>query len=186
LEDEKIMATKKKPAKSTKGTTKTAYTLTADKAYRVAKIYKSTKTASVDAMPSEYVRADIEFIGVQHAGASYEARVFVNNPNANAETQLIQGNGYAGSFYVFGHGGCFGDAGHCDIHPHRDEFDPRRSHPLEPIKKFVIATDVIKAAATGGSSINITVVPVVTSWTEQVEDIQDCLQFDHINLVTYY
>jgi hypothetical protein len=180
------MATKKKAAKATKADTKTAYTLTSDKAYRVGKIYKSAKAASLDALPSEYVRADIEFIGVQHAGASFEARVFVNNPTANAETQPIQGNGYAGSFYVFGHGGCFGDAGHCDIHPHRDEFDPRRSHPLEPIKKVVVATDVIKAAATGSNAINVTVVTVVTSWSEQVEDTQDVLQYDHINLVTYY
>jgi tyrosinase len=180
------MATKKTAAKTSKGTTKKSYTLTPDKAYRVARIHKSAKTASVDALPSEYVRADIEFIGVDHSGASFEARVFVNNPNASAETQLIMGNGYAGSFYVFGHGGCFGDVGHCDIHPHRDEFDPRRSHPLEPIKKVVVATDVIKAASAGASTINITVVPVVTSWTEQVDDTQDVLHFDHINLVTYY
>jgi len=175
----------KKAKKATKATKKTVQATTADNAYRVAKIYKSPKTVGVETLPSEYVRADLEFIGVEHAGASYEARVYVNNPSADANTQPTAGNGYAGSFYVFGHGGCFGDAGHCDIHAPRDQFDPRRSHPLEPIKKIVDATDVIKSAASTGSSINVTVVPVVTSWTELV-DTDDVLKFDHINLVTYY
>lgn len=181
------MATKKKARKSAKGAAKAASATTSDLGYRIGKVYKSSKTVGVEALPSEYVRADIEFIGVEHGGASYEARVYVNNPSANATTQPIEANGYAGSFYVFGHGGCFGDAGHCDIHQHhREAFDPRRSHPLEPMKKIVTATDVIRAAAARGGSINVTVVPVVTSWTELVEDTQDVLKFDHINLVTYY
>ena len=180
------MATKKKAGKSAATrVAKTAQATTSDNAYRVAKTQKSSKTVDVETLPSEYVRADLEFIGVEHAGASYEARVFVNNPKADADTQPTEGNGYAGSFYVFGHGGCFGDAGHCDIHPQRDHFDPRRSHPLEPMKKVVVATEVIKAAAATGSSINVTVVPVVTSWTDQVETT-DVLKYDHINLVTYY
>lgn len=180
------MATKKKATKSTKSGSKAAYTTTPE-GYRVSKVYKSTKTATVETLPNEYVRADIEFIGVEHAGASYEARVYVNNESANATTQPTEANGYAGSFYVFGHGGCFGDAGHCEVHQHPCEpFDPRRSHPLEPIKKVVIATDAIRAAATRGGSIHVTVVPVVTSWTDQVDDTQDVLKFDHINLVTYY
>jgi len=180
------MATKKKATKSTKGAAKTTY-VTTPEGYRVGKIHKSSKSVGVDQLPSEYERADLEFIGVDHAGASYEARVFVNNPNATAATEPIQTNGYAGSFYVFGHGGCFGDAGHCDVHAHHhDAFDPRRSHPLEPMKKVVVATDTIRAAATRGSSINVTVVPIVTSWSERVEDTHDVLHFDHINLVTYY
>ena len=29
---------------------------------------------------------------------------------------------YAGSFYIFGHGGCFGDVGHCDVPTSRDSW----------------------------------------------------------------
>jgi tyrosinase len=178
------MATKTKARKSAKGPTATART--EDKNYRAAKIYKSAKTVALAGLPAEYVRADVEFIGVEHAGASYEARVYVNNPTADINTEPTEGNGYAGSFYVFGHGGCFGDPGHCDVpQTKRDDFDPRRSHPLEPIKKVVVATEAIKAAAMTGSSLNVTVVPVVTSWTEKV-DTDDVLKFDHINLVTYF
>jgi hypothetical protein len=177
------MATKTKARKSAKGPATTART--EDRSYRAAKIYKSATTLALKELPAEYVRADLEFIGVQHAGASYEARVYVNNPKADVNTEPTEGSGYAGSFYVFGHGGCFGDAGHCDVHQtQRDAFDPRRSHPLEPMKKIVVATEAIKAAAMTGSSLNVTVVPVVTSWTEKV-DTDDVLKFDHINLVTY-
>ena len=179
------MATKKKATKSKKGA-KITY-VTTPEGYRVGKVHKSSKSVAVDTLPSKYERADLEFIGVEHAGASYEARVYVNNPHADAATQPIEANGYAGSFYVFGHGGCFGDVGHCDVHAHhREAFDPRRSHPLEPMKKVVVATNTIRSAAARGSSINVTVVPIVTSWSDRVEDTHDVLKFDHINLVTYY
>jgi tyrosinase len=183
LEDE-IMATKTKARKSAKGPVATVRS--EDTNYRAAKIYRSPKAVPLQELPAEYVRADLEFIGVEHAGASYEARVYVNNPTADVNTEPNEGNGYAGSFYVFGHGGCFGDPGHCDVHERpRDAFDPRRSHPLEPMKKVVVATEAIKAAAMTGSPLKVTVVPVVTSWSEKVET-DDVLKFDHINLVTYF
>ena len=56
----------------------------------------------------ELSRADLVFYGVDHAGPSYEARVFINNPKADAETERVDEQGYAGSFAVFGHNGCFG------------------------------------------------------------------------------
>src|SRR6266480_3079079 len=101
------MATKAKATtkKSTKSAAKAS--VTADNLYRTSKIYKSVKKVSVDQLPPEYVRADLEFIGVDHSGASYEGRVYLNNANADANTQPTEMNGYAGSFYIFGHGGCF-------------------------------------------------------------------------------
>ena len=180
------MATKAKATskKSTKRAAKAAVVTTADNLYRVSKIHKSAKTVSVDQLPPQFGRADLEFIGLDHSGASYEGRVYVNNAHADANTQPTQTNGYAGSFYIFGHGGCFGDVGHCDVQPQQDDFDPRPSHPLEPIKKVVVATDAIKTAAAGNSQISVTVVPVITSWTEKCE-LTDVCKFDHINLITY-
>src|SRR5262249_49593783 len=152
--------------------------------YRVAKVYKSPKKFSVARIPPRFSRADLEFIGVDHSGASYEARVFVNNPKANARTEATQTNGYAGSFYIFGHGGCFRHVGHCDIHKEPDPFDPRPSHPLAPLKKVVIATDAIKRAMQQKADMSLTVVPIVMSWTEKSE-LDDVLKFDHVNLITY-
>ena len=175
-----------KKAKASKKSSKGAASLpaTPDNLYRVSKIYKAPKTIDYKRLPSDFARADLEFIGVDHSGASYEGRVYVNNPNADGNTQATATNGYAGSFYIFGHGGCFGDLGHCDVHPRTDPFDPRPSHPLEPIKKVVVATEAIKTAAAAGKGVHVTVVPIVMSYSQNTE-ISDVCKFDHINLVTY-
>src|ERR687894_86961 len=75
-------------------------------------------------------RIDLEIYGLDHGGASYEGRVYVNNRDANQDTPKKEENGYVGSFNVFAHGGCFGDLGHCDIMPDRRVYDLRPSHPL--------------------------------------------------------
>jgi len=179
------MATKRKARKHAKSAARVAgAATTADKLYRTSAVYKSPRKISVANLPSSYARADLEFIGVDHSGASYEARVYLNNPSADADTQAVEANGYAGSYYIFGHGGCFGDIGHCELNQTRDEFDPRPSSPLEPIKKVVIATDALKKATAQSSEITVTVVPIIMSWTEKTE-MTDIMKFDHINLVTY-
>lgn len=152
--------------------------------YVPARVYRSTIPLPVANLPAEFSRADIEFIGVDHSGASFEARVFVNNPNADINTPPTEAAGFAGCFSVFGHGGCFGDIGHCDLPERRDNFDPRPSHPLMPMKKIVVATTAIKNALAQSADINVTVVPVIKSWTEKTE-FNDVLKFDHINLITY-
>ena len=179
----KSKATKKKPAKAPVAAA-ASIVKDGEFEYRVAKAYKAPKKIAADQIPPHFSRADIEFIGVDHSGASYEARVFVNNPKADARTETTETNGYAGSFYIFGHGGCFGDVGHCDIQRTPDPFDPRPSHPLAPVKKVVIATDAIKTAAEQRADITLTVVPIVMSWTDKCE-LDDVLKFDHINVVTY-
>lgn len=179
------MATKAKARKHAKSAARVAgAATTADKLYRTSAVYKSPRKISVANLPSSYARADLEFIGVDHSGASYEARVYLNNPSADADTQAVEANGYAGSYYIFGHGGCFGDIGHCELNQPRDEFDPRPSSPLEPIKKVVVATDALKKATAESSEISVTVVPIIMSWTEKTE-MTDIMKFDHINLVTY-
>ena len=152
--------------------------------YATASVYQGPRKISKSQLPPDFSRADLEFIGIDHSGASYEARVFVNNPKANANTAPTAANGYAGSYNIFGHGGCFGDVGHCDIQKAQDSFDPRPSHPLEPIRKVVIATDAIKQAIAQSGEISITVVPIIKGWTEKTE-LKDVMKFDHINLVTY-
>ena len=57
-----------------------------------------------------FTRADIEFEGLDHSSASYEGRVFINKPDADAGTPLND-PAYAGSYFIFGHGGCLGDVG---------------------------------------------------------------------------
>src|SRR5215469_7630100 len=119
----------------------------------------------------EYYRADIEFHGVDHSGASYEGRVFLNKPDANENTPLDEKNNYAGSYHIFGHGGCFGDVGHCDIKERR-AYDSRPQHPLTPALKKVIATNAIKKILKTNNTITVTVVPIIAKGG-RMSNVQD-------------
>jgi hypothetical protein len=80
-----------------------------------------------------FTRADLVFSGVDHSETSYEVRVFLNNPTADASTPRTAEHSYAGRFVVFGHGGCFGDEGHCEVPSQpRASTDLRLAHPLTP------------------------------------------------------
>ncbi len=149
----------------------------------VSNIYRSQPIA-VDSLDREFTRADIQFHGLDHSGASFEGRVFLNNANANGTTSTTPANGYAGSFHIFGHGGCFGDEGHCDVRPRRT-YDPRPAHHLTPALKTVIATEAVTAALGGNSpALTVTVVPVVTSLTEKTT-ADNVLSFETVRIVTY-
>jgi hypothetical protein len=139
----------------------------------------------VGGLAREFARADIEFHELDHAGPSYEGRVFINNPGANEATERLGEDGYAGSFHVFGHGGCFGDPGHCDI-VERGPFDPRPAHPLTPALKIVTATEALRGAlGAGAQELTITVVPVIFSTTPKAGRPDDVLKFTHAQIVTY-
>lgn len=140
---------------------------------------------STEGLDSEYSRADIEFHGVDHSGASYEGRVYLNNPEAGEDTGTDPESGYAGAFYVFGHGSCLGDIGHCDVNRRR-EGDPRGEHPLKPLDKLVVATKAVKRAQAQGGDVTVTVVPVVEPVIlEEPPSYDDVLKYERVRIVTY-
>lgn len=139
---------------------------------------------SLEDLGADFARADIEFEGLDHSGSSYEGRVFVNNPDADAATQRTADNGYAGSYYIFGHGGCFGDEGHCEVAP-RSPYDPRPPHALWPTRKVVIATDAIRRAVDAGPTMTVTVVPIVTATNEKVPEDELLPRFEMLSVVAY-
>jgi hypothetical protein len=149
----------------------------------------ATWTSKPIAVPArEFLRADLIFNAVDHAGPSYEARVFVNNAKADEETPLDVSAGYAGSFHIFGHGGCFGEAGHCDVPVEPlHAFDRRPPHPLTPHRKTVIATEAIKEALAAGAKADITV--SVVAIPREAPGLQapnaDPLKFERLTLATY-
>jgi hypothetical protein len=139
---------------------------------------------------ADFVRAELQFHGVDHSGLSYEARIFLNRPDADAETQRSdEAAGYAGSFHIFGHGGCFGDVGHCDVPSEpRSAQDLRLTHPLTPDTKVVIITEALKRLrAEGAASVTVTVVAHVYDPGELPvgRDLAEPLLFDNVRLVTY-
>jgi len=129
---------------------------------------------------AEGVRADLVFYGVDHSGASYEARIFLNAPDATADTPRDDPH-YAGSFCIFGHGGCFGDVGHCDVPEDEDPFDLRPPHQLIPAAKTVIVTEAFaRVVAPEDETMTVTVVAGVPGASKH-----DVLQFDTVRLLTY-
>jgi hypothetical protein len=132
---------------------------------------------------ANFERADLIFYGVDHSQASYEARIYINAFDADASSGRDH-PAYAGSFHIFGHGGCFGDVGHCDLPTGpADPFDLRGPHQLTPATKDVIVTDALKrivAQAEDKSSVTITVVVVAAG-----EPTNEYLQFDELRLIAY-
>jgi tyrosinase len=128
-------------------------------------------------------RADLIFHGVDHSGDSYEGRVYVNEPDADAATGR-QTSSYVGSFHVFGHGECFGDVGHCELPTGpRQPFDLRPAHQLTPHTKVVIVTEPLRtiiAEADSRDSITVTVVAVVAGQASN-----KVLQFEEVRLLSY-
>lgn len=136
---------------------------------------------------NELSRADLVFYGVDHAGPSYEARIFVNNPNADADTDRVLEQGYAGSFAVFGHNGCFGADGHClPDQRFTDEFDLRAPHPLRAITKTVIATEAIRRAVVDLTVQEVSVTLVAVTPDDGFPKAgPEPGAFDYVRLLTY-
>ena len=127
-------------------------------------------------------RADLVFYGVDHRGPSYIGRVFLGNEKADENTPLDATNGYAGHFTIFGHNGCAGDPGHCDVPDEPpDPFDYGLPHPLTPLTVTVEVSDALKQVK--GRKVTVTVVPIDPS--PDGPKISDALHFDSVRLVTY-
>jgi len=130
-------------------------------------------------------RADLEISGIFHGESSYEGRIFFNNPSATAATPLTARSGYAGSFNIFGHGGCLGDPGHCEVDEHgREAFDFRYPHPLTPARKRVNVTKALQEAAKRAKTVTVTIVPVVTA-ANRLCDTVNVFRCKNMQFVTY-
>jgi hypothetical protein len=152
----------------------------------VGKPYTSGSISAEElSLEDDVTRADIEFHGLDEAEASYEGRVFVNNPEAKEDTPPTPDNGYAGSFFVFGgHGGHHGGVGHREGQASRLAHDPRRAHATKG-RMVVTATDLIKRAINAGQDVTVTVVPVNVIPESDEEDIEDVVKFDRLSIVGY-
>jgi hypothetical protein len=127
-----------------------------------------------------FKRADLLFYGLDHSGSSYEAQVFVAARGIGGEPDRDH-RAYVGSFFILGHGGCFGDVGHCDIPTRRDEFDLRPPHQLEPATRIVTVTDALTAMLQQG----LTVAKVTVVAHTEGRASNDVLSFSTIRLATY-
>jgi hypothetical protein len=132
----------------------------------------ASKPLDMPADREEITRADLIFYGVDHSGPSYEARIFLDIEQ-----------GYAGSFAVFGHGGCYGDEGHCAPEDRfSDEFDRRPPHPLTKYIRTVPVTEALKR--TTGDQVTVQLVAVARE-TKDSPAGADIAPVETVRLVAY-
>jgi hypothetical protein len=135
-----------------------------------------------------FTRADLIFAGVDHKGPSYEVRLFFNNPTATVSTPRTAEHGYAGRFTIFGHGGCYGDEGHCDVPvTSADLTDLRGPHPLTPLDTFVTVTDALRRVLADGKTLqSVTLVPLsLMPRQADRKPAPELLNFADVSLQTY-
>jgi tyrosinase len=107
-------------------------------------------------VPDDFEHAALNFVRRTYPRKSFEVRVFLGGPPANVNTPKRNNPNYAGSLYTFGHGGCTGDPGHCDVPvvPEGATYFTvlRPEHPLTPRRMTLDVTKTVrkaKSSATG-------------------------------------
>lgn len=128
-----------------------------------------------------FKRVDLVFYGVDHSGPTFETRIFIGAKRGLKGDAEIDHPAYAGSFFVFGHGRCHGEKGHCDTPAERDPFDLRLSHHLEPGVQIVTVTESVRDLLGQGKR---TAAVTALARTAEGEPV-DALGFERLRLVTY-
>lgn len=149
---------------------------------RPGEIIVCAPVPSAIAVPdADFRTADFEIGGIRHTGSSYEGLVYINNANASADTGKDAEAGYAGSFNVFGHGGCFGAEGHCDNREdERRRFDRRPLARSIRMKKRVDISDALRNAAQSEPEIQFTILARTSD-----PDPEGVLDVKRLSIVTY-
>ncbi|KAF0811743.1 hypothetical protein IGB42_03760 [Andreprevotia sp. IGB-42] len=119
---------------------------------------------------SAFNHAEVRLHRVPQLPRSCFVRVFLNLPDANAETPLDHPN-YAGYLAIFGHGPCYGGPGHCDIPPpRRPGIDTRPRHHNAPRNHRIDVTAAAqKLLAAGADALQITLVVIGADYREEKE-----------------
>ncbi|HEY5708221.1 MAG TPA: hypothetical protein VIS51_02385 [Solirubrobacterales bacterium] len=125
-------------------------------------------------------RADLIFYGLDHSSASFEGQVFLDPRGVGRDAGTAH-RAYVGSFFIFGHGGCFGDIGHCDVPQERDPFDRRPPHQLEPAIRILTVTEAVqRLLEREAQAAKVTVIARTPA-----KEPADVLAFETVRLATY-
>lgn len=142
--------------------------------------YRS-KALELPAPEQCFARADLAFYEVDHSGPSFEARVYIGAGRGLARDAGIDHPAYAGSLWIFGHGSCHGEEGHCEVPDERDPFDYRLPHHLEPAPRILTVTPAIERLVEAGKAKASVDVFVHGPEGEPLET----LDFSQLRLLTY-
>jgi len=132
----------------------------------------------------EFSAAQLVFYEVDHSGPSFEALVFLNAEKPGVETPLDREAGFAGSFVIFGHGGCVGDEGHCDVpEKSKEPFDDRPLHALTPQTKTVDISERLRQVYADGDGLRVSVLAIVPG--DEMPELRDVLFFSAMRLLAF-
>lgn len=124
--------------------------LTAETTISTASKFSAAPVAgfSLASVEPDFEKAELEFQNLLHPKDSFEVRVFLNQPNADANTPTEGNDHYADSLFFFGHGECPGELGHCEPRRGRiDQFDVRRPSHVTPFTAYIDVTEPIRKLA---------------------------------------
>jgi tyrosinase len=124
-----------------------------------------SKPIPVGAKLKDFTKAEVRLHWVPQLARSCFIRVFLNQPGADASTKITNNPHYAGYIGVFGHGGCYGGPGHCDLPPQRARaFDVRPRNHNTPrnhrIDVTAAAKELLKKKGTDTLQITLLVIGV--------------------------
>ena len=100
--------------------------------------------------PEALERVDVVVDGLDQAGPSFEARVFVDNPGADEHTPPDPAQGYVGSIHVYGYGQLPGDPAS----------PAEGAGPLAPMRRVLPGTEAMRGFVARGEPVVVTVVAV--------------------------
>jgi tyrosinase len=125
----------------------------------------------------DFRQAEVRLHRVPQLPRSCFVRVFLNLPDANANTPIDHTN-YAGYLAIFGHGECIGGPGHCAV-PVRGRYDLRpRSHNTPRNHRVNVTRCARRLFDAGATTMQITLVVVGADYEED----RELLRLDGVSL----
>lgn len=126
---------------------------------------------------ASFRQAEVRLHRVPQLPRSCFVRVFLNLPDANANTP-IDDTHYAGYLAIFGHGDCIGGPGHCAA-PERGRYDLRpRSHNTPRNHRVDVTKCAKRLIEQGAKTMQITLVVVGADYEED----RELLRLDGVSL----
>jgi tyrosinase len=129
-----------------------------------------SKPIEVPETVRSFRQAEVRLHRVPQLPRSCFIRVFLNLPDANADTP-IDHEKYAGYLAVFGHGECIGGPGHCELPPSRPrKYDLRpRSHNTPRNHRINVTRTAQRLLENGATSLQVTLVVIGADYCEENE-----------------
>ena len=133
----------------------------------------------VDEKIKAFRKAEIRLHSVPQLMRSCFIRAFLNQPDADAATPVHDNPHFAGYLAVFGHGGCYGGPGHCDLPPAQSrDYDRRpRSHNT-PRNHRIDVTQCARRLLETADSLQITLLVIGVDYQEEL----DLLKLEGVSL----